>query len=77
MRESFTPVVLRPKPGDVAHGLIRVFDHETGMVLYDEEVHDDSSFRKEAILWLMLHLSKILLHQWNQLAVGMTGEISR
>ena len=66
--------MLRPKPGDVAHGLIRVFDHETGMVLYDEEVHDDSSFRKEAILWL--HSSKILLQQWNQLALGMTGEIS-
>ena len=44
--ESFTPVVLRAKPGEPAsHGLVRVFDHETGLVLYDEEVHDDYSFR--------------------------------
>ena len=44
--ESFTPVVLRAKPGEPAsHGLVRVFDHETGLVLYDEEVHDDSAFR--------------------------------
>ena len=48
--ESFTPVVLRPKPGELAHGLVRVFDHETGMVLYDEEIHDDSSFR-DRIQW--------------------------
>ena len=47
-------MVLRPKPGDVAHGLIRVFDHETGMVLYDEEVHDDSSFRKEGFCGLKM-----------------------
>jgi hypothetical protein len=39
--ESFTPVVLRPKPGDVAYGLIKVYDNETGMVLYDEEITDD------------------------------------
>ena len=43
--ESFTPIVLRPKPGELAHGLVRVFDHDTALVLYDEEIHDDSSFR--------------------------------
>ena len=48
--ESFTPIVLRPKPGELAHGLVRVFDHETGLVLYDEEIHDDSSFRDD-IQW--------------------------
>ena len=42
---SFTPVVLRPKPGDVAHGLVRVFDHETGLALYDQEIADDAGFR--------------------------------
>ena len=49
--ESFTPVVLRAKPGEPAsHGLVRVFDHETGLVLYDEEVHDDSAFRSYQFL---------------------------
>ena len=72
--ESFTPVVLRPKPGELAHGLVRVFDHETGLVLYEEEIHDDSSFRYHFQHRSDLLCSSDLLNIHFAIRIGVSGE---